>query len=183
MPVWWGWAHLRRPAGCCVTCGRAFTRRWRGVGRYRIEIPVDTESDEALGEVQTTAFAAVAAGARDNRVVVQSNWTRQKGEPCVVPKRVQLTVPLAGGAFSLAFSPDGHYLAAGAGSGDTVDAPNQQDAHPITLFHVHDAWTTEVDAETDVRWCTSDHVNAPLPSVRRPTQHVSRSPWLCCDPA
>lgn len=82
----------------------------------------------------------------DSRVVVRANWRRNKGEPNIVPSVVQKTVPLPQGSFTLAFSPDGHYLAADTGEEDTnVVRGERRNHYPITLFHVHDAWTVDGD--------------------------------------
>lgn len=82
----------------------------------------------------------------DSRVVVRANWRRNKGEPNIVPSVVQKTVPLPQGSFTLAFSPDGHYLAADTGEEDTnIVRGERRNHYPITLFHVHDAWTVDGD--------------------------------------
>eukprot|EP00038_Savillea_parva_P004988 m.145774 g.145774 ORF g.145774 m.145774 type:complete len:1287 (-) comp11631_c0_seq3:147-4007(-) len=106
--------------------------------------------DERRGEVGeggpvTESLTALL----DKRVVVETNWRRHKDEACIVPEHVQETVPLPCGAFTLSFSPDGHYLAVGSCIENTEDGVTLRDHHPITLFHVHDASTFDIDPDHD----------------------------------
>lgn len=118
---------------------------------YRIEVPNDAASEDEAND-DATVTRTVRGEPRDQRVVVQTNWRRQQGETCIVPRQIQLAIPLPCGAFSLGFSPDGHYLAVGACDEDPEleGDSDRRDHHAITIFHVHDAWTSEVDPEHDV---------------------------------